>query len=306
MEITKFKYRDECKRINLYLTQNCNRDCEYCVIHNNNIHPIFDYDGHKKLVEDFRDERGLLIHIYGGEPLIHPDIINIVNFFIELECEVVILTNADFIEKFYDLNVSFITTFHPKNIKFSDFIKKITPVKNKIASISYMHLKDIRKSINEFNILLKLFNNVVFWPVINPHSSEKGHSISLEIPSDVESYLIDLDQDFFRLNKDGISTFHVWRDLGLFVERNKKTELYFGKKLNECPFMGRELIEVYNNHIFKCSAELQLNIGPDNFNKTYHISEYPEFYKNLQNNNFACNDNMCISFDYEYMIGDIK
>lgn len=300
-------YRDEAKRINLYLNQRCNRDCTYCVIHDNDIeYEFFDYDSWRILLNDFSDDE-IVVHIYGGEPLIHPDIKNIVKFFRQNNCQVLLLTNGDLIENFKDLDVEFIVTYHPSNIQINDFIRNIQTAKDKIVSISCMHENDLEKSISDFKYLKQLFEcEVVFWPIINPHSNKKGHSPSLNIPFKIEQEFIEQDQNFFRLNKDGVSTFHVWRDLGLFIPRNDDTKKYFNKPLDKCTFMGRDLIEVYNNHIFRCSADLQVNIGPTNYKEAYHITQYKEFIKSLNDTCFKCTAKTCISFDYDYMIGNLK
>ena len=61
----------------LYLTDQCNLDCHYCNEYDNSLpHP--DTDDLKKYLDKIRELGCLRIGFQGGEPLMHPDVVELV------------------------------------------------------------------------------------------------------------------------------------------------------------------------------------------------------------------------------------
>ncbi len=63
----------------LYVTDRCNLDCHYCTEYDNSVpHPPV--DDVKRWIEKVRDLGCIRIGLQGGEPLLHPDIVEITRF----------------------------------------------------------------------------------------------------------------------------------------------------------------------------------------------------------------------------------
>lgn len=301
----------ENRRINLYITAKCNYDCSYCVIHDNSLsHPSFDYKGWTKLLHDYRvDENEIIeIHIYGGEPLMHPDIKNIIKFLNTFpKIYVIILTNGSFLkdDSFKTLDVNFIVSYHKESL-LKEFISNALRYKEQIISISYMYdSKDISKALSEYHMFEKLIKKeVVFWPAVNPLSDKKGHSDSINsIDEALEKELLKSDQNHFLINEIGQSTFKIWKEFGFFVDKEKASHHF---DVSTCSFMGTYVIEVYQNRIYRCPADLHINTGISNYKKKPYITEYKSFLEGLQKEKFKCTQKKCLAFDHNYMTGVIK
>lgn len=313
--MARMLYTKEARRINLYVTPNCNYDCEYCVIHDNSLkYDKFDYVAWKQLIKDYKHdiEETIEIHIYGGEPLTCPEIYDIIRFFNnQYKVEVLLLTNGALLDKdkMKDLRYNMIISYHPDSISFKNFISNILPFSKNIASVSFMfNNTEIEKAIQQYSLLQRMIPDIdtVFWPAINPYSRDEGHSNSINsITDEFADEMMKKDENFFRVNNKGQSTYHVWRDHGLFVDR-KSTIKALGSDETKCTYMGRDIIEVYNNRIFRCSADLHLTIGVNNSYDAPHITKYKEFRKDLNDICWECTQKTCISFDYNYMIGEIR
>ena len=83
----------------LYLTDQCNLDCHYCNEYDNSLpHP--DTDDLKKYLDKIRELGCLRIGFQGGEPLMHPDVVELVRYAKELGfLKVSMSTNAFLLTK---------------------------------------------------------------------------------------------------------------------------------------------------------------------------------------------------------------
>ena len=77
----------------LYVTDRCNLDCFYCTEFDNSVpHPEF--EDLKKWIAKIKDLGCVRIGLQGGEPLMHPDIVEIVRFCKSLDLKTSIATNG--------------------------------------------------------------------------------------------------------------------------------------------------------------------------------------------------------------------
>ncbi len=77
----------------LYVTDRCNLDCFYCTEFDNSVpHPEF--EDIKKWIGKIKELGCVRIGLQGGEPLMHPDIIEIVRFCKSLDLKTSIATNG--------------------------------------------------------------------------------------------------------------------------------------------------------------------------------------------------------------------
>ena len=77
----------------LYVTDRCNLDCSYCTEYDNS-RPHPSLDDLKKWIRKIRDLGTMRIALVGGEPLVHPDIVEIVRYCRELGLATSLTTNG--------------------------------------------------------------------------------------------------------------------------------------------------------------------------------------------------------------------
>jgi MoaA/NifB/PqqE/SkfB family radical SAM enzyme len=77
----------------LYVTDRCNLDCAYCTEYDNS-RPHPSIDNLKKWVRKIRELGTMRIALVGGEPLIHPDIVELVRYCRELGFATSLTTNG--------------------------------------------------------------------------------------------------------------------------------------------------------------------------------------------------------------------
>ena len=77
----------------LYVTDQCNLDCAYCTEYDNS-RPHPSIDDLKKWVRKIRELGTMRIALVGGEPLVHPDIVELVRYCRELGFATSLTTNG--------------------------------------------------------------------------------------------------------------------------------------------------------------------------------------------------------------------
>jgi MoaA/NifB/PqqE/SkfB family radical SAM enzyme len=77
----------------LYVTDRCNLDCSYCTEYDNS-RPHPSLDNLKKWIRKIRELGTMRIALVGGEPLVHPDIVEIVRYCRELGFATSLTTNG--------------------------------------------------------------------------------------------------------------------------------------------------------------------------------------------------------------------
>lgn len=136
----------------LILTDNCNRNCSFCDIKKTDY--VETAENIRKFYSTFdRSSRYTLI-LFGGEPLLNIDGINEIMHLTENDnCEVKLITNGDFIDRFSQ-------TYHNDRIKvqvsaydiFKDFqkYKKISDIIGDRLNLSYVFTEDDSDRVGEF------------------------------------------------------------------------------------------------------------------------------------------------------------
>ena len=81
------------------LTDSCNMNCKFCSVKNKNKNYI-DIKLLKKILLDLKELNILDVYYTGGEPLLHPDFEEIINFGYSLGIRQTILTNGLLINKY--------------------------------------------------------------------------------------------------------------------------------------------------------------------------------------------------------------
>jgi MoaA/NifB/PqqE/SkfB family radical SAM enzyme len=144
------------------ITSNCNMNCKHCLNKNSN-HELINMPTETifRYIDMFRDNKVLDINITGGEPFMHPDIINVLDYAIKIFPSLTISTNGtmlnDSILKFLQeinlryLNISLDGTENSyKNIRSCFDFKKVFD--NIILSSQYIPNTGITITLNKYNI----------------------------------------------------------------------------------------------------------------------------------------------------------
>jgi MoaA/NifB/PqqE/SkfB family radical SAM enzyme len=122
---------DSYLRLQWSITNRCNYCCDYCNVYNQH-DPIIDYSKWGPIVHfinNIATKRDVDLRIFGGEPTIHPDIVNILHA-IKILNPILIWTNLsrslDFLELLIrNKKFRFRCTFHPNYSDVYEFMSKL-------------------------------------------------------------------------------------------------------------------------------------------------------------------------------------
>lgn len=144
--------------LEIFLTTFCNYKCNYCTLNTGKLESNFNsLDTIKKLNNMYNFNN---VDILGGEPLLHPDINDILFFLESINKNVVLYSNASNQSikniKYYN-NLKFIFSFHESQVDFKAFLNNIKKVKNIFEVVIMVeNILNYKKYLNYFNILKSL------------------------------------------------------------------------------------------------------------------------------------------------------
>lgn len=177
------------RTIHIELTNKCNERCVHCFIPNNEkehgVH--FRLKNLKRVLNEFKELGGVRIILSGGEPLLHPDFIEIIKFCRELDLSISIFSNLiscddHLIEAIKDVRVANLqVSLYSVIEKEHDHITKVTgSYKKTIGAIEKLRKKGIPVSIS---CPLMKINKNSFTQLIH-------YAISQKIPYKTDIYLM--------------------------------------------------------------------------------------------------------------------
>lgn len=93
--------------LSLFITNRCNLRCKYCFVIDESIDKAIldsEYDKQElfSIIDEFYDMGTRMIFMLGGEPLVHPDIHEIINYIVDKGIYLHVVTNGTLIEKRLD------------------------------------------------------------------------------------------------------------------------------------------------------------------------------------------------------------
>ena len=163
----------------LYVTDRCNLDCFYCTEFDNSVpHPEF--EDLKKWIAKIKDLGCVRIGLQGGEPLMHPDIVEIVRFCKSLDLKTSIATNGFKITKelIAGLEDARLDSIHVS-------VDRMTPIRSTRKSLkSVMRKFDLLKQSN----LKYSMSGVLFEESIDEAKQVIDYGLDNDIP--VQSRLV--------------------------------------------------------------------------------------------------------------------
>ena len=141
------------KRFYFALTNCCNRTCKYCSCYSRpGKNTFLPFEKIKEYIDSVGDNCDFEIQLEGGEPLLHPDFYNIIEYAVNTgKCDAVILTSnfvlVNDVEEFFDkINVKNLNRFLIKpSINFElyedGFFEKMKTIRDLIKSYPKFDLK---------------------------------------------------------------------------------------------------------------------------------------------------------------------
>ena len=211
-------------KYNYLITTNCNYDCYFCPIKNvEQFSSETVINSVAKFILDtvytMNDLESLRINVSGGEPMLHPLIIDFMNHFINTDIIFHIYSNlsAD-INKYLTImdnikNINFNFTYHNNHIEYSEFynkLKKLISYRDDIKFCINYNLGENRLSIDKIH---ELFNSLcnknvnIFLNVISYNGSEMNCDIN--IPSNKKYTNAEIALDTYNYNYDNFVQCHL-------------------------------------------------------------------------------------------------
>ena len=145
----------------IYITEKCSYDCKYCHIHTPKIKfNKIDFN----LLFSKNIDPSADVYIYGGEPLIHPELHEVIRRLEEIgHSNIIIQSNLSSsparIEKVLEFkSVSINPSYHHEEADFMDFIQKVQLIsdKDRLNHVAVMWIKEYDKHIY---LLYKMLNS---------------------------------------------------------------------------------------------------------------------------------------------------
>lgn len=171
------------KKIYVEITNNCNLSCTFCS-KNKKKSKIMSFDEFKIVISRIKNYTSYIyLHIL-GEPLLHPNICDFINYAYKNNINVNITTNGYLIEKIKDnknirqINISLHSYDEKYNISLSEYLDKIYNVINNLKDNTYISFRLWTKS-KYSNEIIKSLNNK-FKSDLTIDNLEKIGNITLE------------------------------------------------------------------------------------------------------------------------------
>lgn len=157
LKMIKREFDDKPIACHLYVTDRCNLDCWYCTEYDNSVpHPPV--DDVKKWIRKIKELGCIRIGLQGGEPLLHPDIVEIVRYCKEMDLRTSMSTNGFMLteELIGELETAGLDSLHIS-------VDRMTPTPSTYKSLKTIlpKLDLLKKSNLRFNLSGVLFDGTL-------------------------------------------------------------------------------------------------------------------------------------------------
>lgn len=247
--------------MNLILTTDCQRKCKYCFAKDNESNPMhFTMENFKKAIDWIEIEKDAIerIALLGGEPTLHPNFIEFVNYLLPRKLGILVFTNAMIEDKdFYSNIIDIAIENNVRSFPELGFCvnmnepKYRTDKENKLQDIFFKQLG--RVSSLSFNIFEESFNPYFLIDTIKRYNLIGNIRLGLAMPLgnknnylNIESYQI------------------VSNNIMIFIREAIKNKIFIGFDcgFTRCMFSEDNLLELdtlKNNSIsFDCGPSIDI------------------------------------------------
>ena len=137
--------------MSIVVTHSCNRNCPFCIDKYRGTDIFIDMGSvHKALV--FAKNKGIGdILLVGGEPTLHPNIVNIAKLFYENNFRVILTSNFDHLDRIYELN-KYVDYFNMSYYgqKNMPNLSKLNHADITLSTLIYQGVLDTKEKLDEF------------------------------------------------------------------------------------------------------------------------------------------------------------
>lgn len=302
--------------VEIKLTTKCNYNCYYCTSdpdigmpgHNNkNRISAFNLTNICELINTIKlvTNRSVDVFIYGGEPTLHPDLVNIVNTInsnLDESDSIDILTNMSKPIKWFDkfiskinkpINVTIHGSYHRTQTSYLSYVTKCV----KLKSASMLGLvtvmlsnRDIQSTMSDFNNMKTLLGSdhcemSLLTTVNNTVGSREIDQIYSELDEDVRSTLRGVFDNNIKVDDRRVSKADIW------YERSNK---YLGYMCS----VGLDKINIdWNGDCYYCCNDYYSD-APPIFN--INTCDFGTIRNHVNNLKCVCCPYKCCVFDIEY------
>lgn len=174
MKMLKREFDDKPIACHLYVTDRCNLDCFYCSEYDNTVpHPSL--GDLKKWIKKINDLGCIRIGLQGGEPLLHPDIVEVVHFCKSLGLRTSMSTNG------FKLNRTLIQELEDAGLDSLQIsVDRMTPIPSTRKSLKTIipKIELLKQSNLRFNV-----TGVLFRESLDEARQVLDYGISNDIPT---------------------------------------------------------------------------------------------------------------------------
>jgi len=193
--------------LEIYLTEKCSFACKYCQLHTPGV-KFTDIDFDKLFAFDYSGED---VYIFGGEPMIHPQLDELLD---RLSGNIVIQSNLsistrrlrDILDKYNNVSIS--PSFHYEECDRTLFLENLKLINSygKLGETAIMWLSEFDKEIFIlYKILKDKYNNVWLEPTLPWTKDMQDWQDKVELKEYAKRYSADMSRDFgLRVNIDGV------------------------------------------------------------------------------------------------------
>ncbi|MFQ5601951.1 MAG: radical SAM protein [bacterium] len=174
LKMAKREFDDKPIACHFYVTDQCNLDCHYCTEYDNSVpHPSL--DDVKKWLDKIKELGCIRIGLQGGEPLLHPNIVEIVRYCKELDLRTSMSTNG------FKLTAELISGLEAAGLDSLQIsVDRMTPIPSTRKSLKTVipKIELLKKSSLKFNI-----TGVLFKESLNEARQVLEYGIAHDIPT---------------------------------------------------------------------------------------------------------------------------
>jgi MoaA/NifB/PqqE/SkfB family radical SAM enzyme len=269
------------------ITNNCNYKCNFCKLYNkknkdyltlNELKNISDFIKYL-LVKYNHDE----FAIYGGEPILHPELVNFINLF-DTNIKIYLITNLSkdyqYFKNFNKKNIDIEATFYIDKVDYKEFFNKVNKIKDynfnlRIALSLYSEL------YNDYNLTKKIINYIKDLDLINITKIESVSYNFNTINNNIKEEL----KNIYSLNST--------EDENFFNNKLLYNKVLDCNKINPPPLFIDD-----DGHLYSCNNKFinyYINVKKDDINKT--IREYESVRKFYNKKKYLCDKFCCVKLE---------